>query len=75
MEQRLLDAENLSFGPTIDFMPDYRHGLPHPIRRNAIVTARRGAWLVTATLSAARDGVLPIIAAISWTAKAPLPGA
>ena len=75
MEQRLLDTQDLSFGPTVDFMPDYRHGLPHPIRRSAIVTARRGAWLVTATLSAAREQYLSIVAAISWTANAPLPGA
>jgi len=74
VEQRLLDTTDMSFGPTVDFMPDYRHGLPHPIRRSAIVTARRGFWLVTASLSSGRDQSLPIGPAISWTAQAPLPG-
>jgi hypothetical protein len=74
VEQRLLGTTSMSFGPTVDFMPDYRHGLPHPIRRSAIVTTRRGFWLVTATLIAGGDQALPIGPAIRWTAQAPLPG-
>jgi hypothetical protein len=53
------------FGPTIDRSPSPRHG--------ALVTARRGAWVVTAALYAPH-GVPPIMAAVRWVATSPLPG-
>jgi hypothetical protein len=53
------------FGPTIDRSPSPRHG--------ALVTARRGSWVVTAALYAPH-GVPPIMAAVRWVATSPLPG-
>lgn len=73
-EQRLVDSSGPSFGPTVDFVPDTRHAGLALGRREAIVTTRRGAWLVTASLAGSPTARLPIAAAISWTVHAPLPG-
>lgn len=74
VQQRLVDVgPNILFGPTIDYSPDYRHALSRMAHREAVVTMRRGAWLVTATLDGVRDARLPIAAAMRWTATSPLP--
>lgn len=74
VQQRLVDVgPNIVFGPTVDYSPDFRHALARIAHREAVVTMRRGAWLVTATLDGVRDAHLPIAAAMRWTATSPLP--
>jgi hypothetical protein len=63
--QQRIGGPDVPFGPTIDRAPSPRHG--------ALVTARRGPWLVTAALNAPH-GVPPVMAAVSWVANSPLPG-
>lgn len=63
--QQRISGPDVSFGPTIDRSPTPRH--------SALVTARRGPWLVTASLFTPR-GVPPVMAAVHWVATSPLPG-
>lgn len=65
LTQQRINGPDVPFGPTIDRTPSPRHG--------ALVTARRGPWLVTAALYAPH-GVPPIMAAVHWVASSPLPG-
>lgn len=65
LTQQRISGPDVPFGPTIDRTPSPRHG--------ALVTARRGPWLVTAALNAPR-GVPPVMAAVRWVADSPLPG-
>ena len=63
--QQRISGPDVPFGPTIDRSPSPRHSV--------LVTARRGAWVVTAALYAPH-GVPPIMAAVRWVATSPLPG-
>jgi hypothetical protein len=63
--QQRISGPDVPFGPTIDRTPSPRHG--------ALVSARRGPWLVTAAMNAPH-GVPPVMAAVSWVANSPLPG-
>ena len=65
-QQRVNVRGLVPFGPTPD-----RGRRP---RRNILITAVRGPWLLTAALTSRRGGDLPIIAAIEWANTAPLPG-
>jgi hypothetical protein len=64
LTQQRISGPDVPFGPTIDRTPSPRHG--------ALVTARRGPWLVTAALYAPHS-VPPVMAAVSWVANSPLP--
>jgi hypothetical protein len=66
LTQQRISGPPVSFGPIVDLAP-------RP-RRSALVTARRGSWLLTAALFGSGGTGLPIMAAIGWTATAPLPG-
>ncbi|HEY2983718.1 MAG TPA: hypothetical protein VGJ38_06170 [Jatrophihabitantaceae bacterium] len=70
-EQRLDGEPAVSFGPTFDIMP--RHGTPPQRRRTALVTARRGSWLISAVVSGPWERSLPVADALHWAAIAPLP--
>jgi hypothetical protein len=74
-QQRLDSQPIVSFGPTVDVTPGLRHGRSGPGtgRREVLVTARRGPWLVTAALSGPWGVYLPVQDAVQWTAVAPLP--
>lgn len=65
LRQLRLDWPEVSFGPTVDITPGPR--------RTVLVTARRGPWLVTASLSGPPGVLLPVAAAMEWAADAPLP--
>ena len=65
LTQQRIGGPDVPFGPTIDRTPSPRHG--------ALVTARRGPWLVSAALYSPQ-GVPPVLAAASWVANSPLPG-
>jgi hypothetical protein len=66
LTQQRISGPPVSFGPIVD--------LPPRPRRSALITARRGPWLLTAALSGPGGIGLPIMAAIRWTTTAPLPG-
>ena len=74
IEQRLDSKPDVSFAPTVDISPRSRAAGPGSVRRNALVTARRGPWLVTASLASPANARLPLDAALHWAAVAPLPG-
>jgi len=74
IEQRLDSKPDVSFAPTVDITPRSRAAGPGPTRRNALVTARRGPWLVSASLAGSASVRLPVDAALHWAAVAPLPG-
>jgi len=74
IEQRLDSKPDVSFGPTVDITPRSRAAGPGSTRRSALVTARRGPWLVTASLAGPAHAGLPLDAALHWAAAAPLPG-
>ena len=66
LTQQRITGRAVSFGPTID--------LPPRPRRSALITARRGPWLLTAALSSPDGANLPIMAAYEWATSSPLPG-
>lgn len=66
LTQQRISGPVIRFGPTRD--RSFRR--PHYV----LVTARRGPWLVTATLYPSRGARLPITAALAWVATSPLPG-
>jgi hypothetical protein len=72
-EQRIDTSPPISFGPTVDLTPSVQHGGWPSGGRAAFVTAQRGAWLVTASLTGPHGSLLPIDAAVHWAGVAPLP--
>jgi hypothetical protein len=66
LTQQRISAPVIPFGPPRD--RSFRR--PH----YALVSARRGPWLVTAALYPSRGARLPITAALTWVATSPLPG-
>jgi hypothetical protein len=65
LRQQRISGPPVSFEPTID----------RPLRRTrALITARRGPWLITAALSSPGGPLLPIMAAYRWASTTPLPG-
>lgn len=73
VEQRDDRLGGVSFGPTIDYSPRGHHAYPGAAWRSVTVTERRGAWLVTATLTGPWRRTLPVFEAVQWVAAAPLP--
>lgn len=70
-EQRISHESSLNFAPTMDFMP--RHGTPPQNHRTALITARRGPWLISVILTGPWGRAMPIQDALHWAAIAPLP--
>jgi hypothetical protein len=65
LTQQRISGPPVSFAPTID----------RPLRRTrALITARRGPWLLTAALLSPGGPLLPIMAAYRWASTTPLPG-
>lgn len=65
LTQQRISGPDVPFGPTIDYTPSPHHA--------ALVTAKRGPWLVTAALYTPQ-GVPSLLAAMQWVTSSPLPG-
>lgn len=73
VEQRDDRSDAVTFGPTIDYSPRSHGGIAGAGWRSITVTARRGVWDITATLTGPGRHTLPLNAALQWVAAAPLP--